>query len=186
MLFRSRAALPELAFPALAACAGPLPWTAFIGPVDGLNFWHGAGFSALNFLVALFLLVTSGAGLARTRALAVLLTGLAGLALVLWWNAVPVQPIGNSTMTFTRKPALAGVWLGASLAVLTAITGALRLRAAIIVRSSGGGVGSEKIEGKAGSGDAATMARAGTADLATASGWNSVLLWGGEWSCSSS
>jgi tRNA A-37 threonylcarbamoyl transferase component Bud32 len=132
----ARASLPELAFPALAACSGGLWWTSFLSGVPGWTFWHGAGFAVLNFLLALFLLITGGAGLAKTRAILLLLAGIAGLALVLWWNAVPVQVIGSTSgMTFTRKGALAGVWTAAALAVLTAITGALRLRAAL----AGGG-----------------------------------------------
>jgi Protein kinase domain len=136
----ARAALPELAFPALAACAGGLSWTWVLGDSAGWNFWHGAGFAALNFVVALFLLVATGTNIPRTRAVVVLFTGLAGLALILWWNAVPVTLIGDrggflgagsGPMTINRKSALAGVWLAAALALLTAITGALRLRAVI-------------------------------------------------------
>ena len=70
-----------------------------------------------------------------------LLIGLAGLGLVLWWNAVPVNLIGDSggflgsgsgPITINRKPTLSGAYIAAALAVLTTITGALRLRVASI------------------------------------------------------
>ena len=137
----ARAAMPELFLPALAACTGGLDWSAIFSGITGWNFWHGAGFAVLNFLLALFLLITSGAGLGRTRALAVLFTGLTGFALVLWWNAVPVGVIGDTgsflfsgggPVSITRKPVLAGAYIAAALAVLTAITGALRLRVALV------------------------------------------------------
>ena len=137
----ARAALPELFFPALAACTGGLAWTVVFKDVTGWNFWHGAAYAALNFVLALFLLITSGAGLAKTRALIVMLTGMAGFALVLWWNAVPVGLIGDNggflgsgsgPITINRKPTLSGAYIAAALAVLTTITGALRLRVASI------------------------------------------------------
>ena len=57
----ARAAMPELFFPALAACTGGLAWTWIFKDVTGWNFWHGAAFATLNFVLALFLLITSGA-----------------------------------------------------------------------------------------------------------------------------
>ena len=74
-----------------------------------------------------------------------LLIGLAGLGLVLWWNAVPVGLIGDSgsflgsgsgPVTITRKPVHAGAYTAAALAVLTALTGALRLRLALAPRDA--------------------------------------------------
>lgn len=105
----ARAALPGLHFTVLAACTGSLPWTWVFGDITGWNFWHGAAFAALSFT----------------------------LALVLWWNVVPVRLIGGSEWitSITRKPALYGAWIAVTLAVLTAIAGALQLRRALAPRA---------------------------------------------------
>ena len=129
----ARAALPGLHFTVLAACTGSLPWTWVFRDITGWNFWHGAAFAALNFMLALVLLITAGERGAVWRGASTLLAGLAGFAFVLWWNVVPVRLIGGSEWitSITRKPALYGAWIAVTLAVLTAIAGALQLRPAL-------------------------------------------------------
>ena len=126
----ARAALPELFITVLAACAGSLPWTAVFSPIAGWNFWQGAVFASLNFVLSLFLLIV-GNSRPRTRALITLLVGLIGFALVMWFNVGPVGVIGGSEFltTITRKPGLPGMFIAAALGLLAMIAGALQLRA---------------------------------------------------------
>jgi hypothetical protein len=125
----SRTALPELFIAVLAACAGSLSWTAVFSPIAGWNFWQGAVFASLNFVLSLFLLIV-GNSRPRTRAIITLLVGLIGFALVMWFNVGPVGVIGGSEFltTITRKPGLPGMFIAAALGLLAMIAGALQLR----------------------------------------------------------
>ncbi|HEV7402102.1 MAG TPA: protein kinase, partial [Chthoniobacteraceae bacterium] len=129
-----RAMLPELAFTVLAACAGTLPWTMLIFPIPGWDFWQGAAFAALNFTAALFLLMLSGARWGRVRAVAMLVTGLAGFTLVMLFNVLPVHVIGSRGFLgggpdiLYQKPGLPGLYLSAVLSLLIAISGVLEVR----------------------------------------------------------
>lgn len=125
----SRTALPELFIAVLAACAGSLSWTAVFSPIAGWNFWQGAVFASLNFVLSLFLLIVGKSRL-LTRATATLLVGLIGFALVMWFNVGPVGVIGGSEFltTITRKPGLPGMFIAAALGLLAMIAGALQLR----------------------------------------------------------
>ena len=126
----SRAALPELFIAILAACAGSLPWTWAFGNIAGWNFWQGAVFASLNFVLALFLLVVGNSRL-RTRAIVTLLVGSIGFGLVMWFNVGPVSVIGGDDWfqsNITRKPGLPGMFIAAALGLLAMIAGTLQLR----------------------------------------------------------
>jgi hypothetical protein len=127
-----RVVRPGLFLVVLTACASTLPWTFVFGETPGTDFWHGASFGGLNVLVALALLISLGNPIRAWQGAAMLTVGLTGFVLVLWWNAIPVGIIGSTWLTdITSKPLYYGAWTSAALAVLTAIAGALHLRAAL-------------------------------------------------------
>jgi hypothetical protein len=123
-----RAAMPGFCIAVLAACAGSLPWTWAFGDIAGWNFWQGAVFASLNFVLSLFLL-TVGNSRPRTGAIGSLLVGLIGFALVIWFNIGPVGVIGSEFLgRITSKPVLPGTVIAAALGLLAMIAGALQLR----------------------------------------------------------
>lgn len=125
-----REAIPGFCITLAGACAGSLPWTQLYSPIAGWNFWQGAVYASLNFLISLFFLII-GTSLPRTRAILTMLTGLTGFALVMDFHVGPVRTIINDFGLITVKPVLPGMFVAAAISLLAMIAGALQLRNAL-------------------------------------------------------
>ena len=123
----ARGILPEFAFVVLAACAGGLPWTPQWTLIPGWDFWEGAVFAGLNFMLGLFMLMVSGAKWTRLRAAVLLLAGLGGFVLVMLFTDLDVSIIGH-TEIIKYKTGLSGLYISAVLSLLIALAGTLELR----------------------------------------------------------
>jgi len=132
--------VPEMTIFFLGAAAGAIPWgvTGFLQVGTAWRYWHGTVFSLIYLVLGLMAIILSGRGRhSLGQTVATLLSGLAAFGIIVAFGEWP-PVIGSSDFSIDvgKNGFQPGYFVAATVAILTALLGALQLRENLQVNSA--------------------------------------------------